>query len=166
MVTSLKVTFSEAVNFPGGPAAAFQLVRTGPGGPTGSVAVIAAVAGNVVTLTFAAGGAVAIDKGGSLADGVYQLTIVASAVTGIGGNLDGDGNGTGGDNYQTPTTGVGRLHRLFGDNDGDGDVDATDFAAFRSAFGAATNLAFDSDGDGDVDASDFAAFRGRFGLSV
>jgi len=166
MVTLLKVTFSEAVNFPGGAAAAFQLARTGPGTPTGSVALSAAVAGNAVTLTFAAGVAVPIDKGGSLIDGAYTLTIFASAVTGLGGNLDGNGNGTGGDDYQSPASGPGRLHRLFGDNDGDGDVDAADFAAFRGTFGAATNLAFDGDGDGDVDAADFASFRARFGLSV
>ena len=88
-----------------------------------------------------------------LRDGVYQLSIDASKVSGPGGQLDGDGNGTGGDNFQTPTgpaTMPGRLHRLYGDNDGDGDVDATDFGAFRSAFGGTSNLAFDSDGDGDV----------------
>lgn len=36
-VTSLTVTFSEAVTFPNGIAVAFQLNRTGPGGPTGAV---------------------------------------------------------------------------------------------------------------------------------
>jgi CSLREA domain-containing protein len=36
MVTSIKVSFSEAVSFPNGIAAAFSLVRTGPGGPPAS----------------------------------------------------------------------------------------------------------------------------------
>src|SRR5262245_38472951 len=36
---------------------------------------------------------------GSLADGRYRLTAVASAITGPGGPLDGDGNGTSGDDY-------------------------------------------------------------------
>lgn len=166
MVTSLKVTFSEAVSFPIGAAAAFQLVRTGPGGPTGAVSLSNVIAGNVVTLTFMAGGTVSVDKAGSLIDGAYQLTVFAANVTGVGGSLDGNGDGAAGDDFQTPATGAGRLHRLFGDNDGDGDADASDFAAFRITFGAATNLAFDSDGDGDVDAADFASFRQRFGLAV
>jgi hypothetical protein len=165
-VTSLKVTFSEAVTFPGGINAAFQLNRLGPGGPTGTVNLSAVQAGNTVTITFLDGGAVPTEGAGSLIDGVYQLTIVAANVLGAGGNLDGDGNGTGGDNFQTPATGPGRLFRLFGDADGDGDVDAQDFGAFRAAFGGTSNLAFDFDGDGDVDAQDFGQFRARFGSSV
>jgi subtilisin-like proprotein convertase family protein len=166
LVTSLKVTFSEAVTFPNGINAAFELSRLGPGSPTGQVATSAVQVGNDVTLTFAAGGAVAIDPGGSLGDGAYQLVIVAGNVQGAGGQLDGDGNGTGGDNFATPASGPGRIHRLFGDGDGDGDVDASDYGAFRQTFGASINLAFDFDGDGDVDATDFGQFRLRFGTSV
>jgi len=165
-VTSLTVTFSEAVTFPGGINAAFQLNRLGPGGPTGTVNLSAVQAGNTVTITFLDGGAVPTEGLGSLIDGVYQLTIVAAKVQGAGGSLDGDGNGTGGDNFATPATGPGRLFRLFGDADGDGDVDAQDFGAFRAAFGGTSNLAFDFDGDGDVDAQDFGQFRARFGSSV
>jgi hypothetical protein len=92
---------------------------------------------------------------------------VAAKVNGPDGQaLDGDGDGTPGDNFITPDAGPGRLHRLFGDNDGDADVDATDFGAFRAAFGGSSNLAFDSDNDGDVDATDFGQFRARFGSSV
>jgi len=172
MVTSIVVTFSEAVTFPSGINAAFTLNRIanpsgGPsaGAPLGSVNINAVQSGNQVTITFAGGGAVPIDLAGSLIDGAYQLIIDASKVTGIGGSLDGDGNGTGGDNYQTPTVGAGRIHRLFGDNDGDGDVDAIDFGQFRAAFGG-SNVAFDFDGDADVDAVDFGQFRARFGSSV
>ena len=96
----------------------------------------------------------------------YQLTFFAAKVQGTGGSLDGNGNGTGGDNFTTPTTGPGRIHRLFGDADGDGDVDAVDYGTFRGAFGGTSNLAFDFDGDGDVDAVDFGQFRSRFGSSV
>jgi len=165
-VTSLTVTFSEAVTFPSGVGAAFQLNRTGPGTPTGAVNLSAVQSGSDVTLTFLSGGAVNVDPGSSLADGVYQLTIVANNVQGAGGKLDGDGNGTAGDDFLSPLTGPGRLHRLFGDVDGDGDVDAQDFGAFRAAFGGTSNLAFDFDGDGDVDAQDFGQFRSRFGSSV
>jgi len=164
-VTTMKVTFSEAVTFPSGIAAAFELTRTGPGAPTGLVNLSLVQAGNDVTITFLDGGAVATQFG-SLQDGVYQLRIIAANTLGVGGPLDGDGNGAGGDDYLTPLTGPGRLHRLFGDNDGDADVDAQDFGAFRGAFGGVSNLAFDFDNDGDVDAQDFGQFRARFGSSV
>jgi len=173
MVTSLKVTFSEAVTFPNGIAAAFQLERVGQpsggpsaGAPLGLVNISAVQAGNTVTITFLGGGAVPIDLAGSLIDGAYRLTIVAANVQGAGGALDGNGNGIGGDDFQTPAAGAGRLFRLFGDNDGDADVDAQDFGAFRAAFGGGSNLAFDFDGDGDVDAADFGQFRARFGSGV
>ena len=62
------------------------------------------------------------------------------------------------------------FHRLFGDSDGDADVDFTDLAAFRLALGGPSttppilyNPAFDSDGDGDVDFTDLAQFRLRLG---
>jgi hypothetical protein len=164
-VTTFKVTFSEAVTFPSGIAAAFELSRTGPGGPTGLVNLSLVQSGNDVTITFLDGGAVATQFG-SLQDGVYQLRIIAANTIGVGGPLDGDGNGAGGDDYLTPLTGPGRLHRLFGDNDGDADVDAQDFGAFRAAFGGTSNLAMDFDNDGDVDAQDFGQFRARFGSSV
>jgi hypothetical protein len=54
---------------------------------------------------------------------------------------------------------------LFGDSDGDGDVDANDFAAFRTAFGGSSAI-FDFDGDGVVNATDFAQFRLRFGTRI
>jgi hypothetical protein len=176
MVTNLKVTFSEAVNFPSGINAAFQLNRVGQpsGGPSaaaplGSVNINAVQSGNVVTITFLTGGTVPIDLGGSLIDGLYQLTIVASKVLGAGGQLDGDGNGTGGDNFVSPAPGSGTvpnlIFRLFGDSDGDRDVDAINFGQFRGAFGSA-DPTFDFDADGDVDAADFGQFRARFGSTV
>src|SRR5438132_9650740 len=83
MVTSVSVTFSSpVVVYPG----AFQLNRIGPTGPTGSVNLSAAQSGNTVTLTFQNGGAVGIDPAGSLADGAYQLTIVAGQIQGPGGS--------------------------------------------------------------------------------
>jgi hypothetical protein len=165
MVTSFTVTFSEAVTFPFGIASAFQLIRTGPGGPTGAVNLVAVQSGPAVTITFAAGGAVGIDPAGSLADGAYVLTVAADQVAGAGGALDGNADLLAGDDFATPAAGPGRLHRLFGDADGDGDVDAIDFGLFRTVFGIASFI-FDYDGDGDVDALDFGRFRLRFGSSV
>jgi len=165
MVTTLAVEFSETVTFPMGIGAAFQLFRTGPNGPTGLVNVNAIQLGNVVTLSFGGGGAVGIDPGGSLSDGVYQLRILADRIDGNGGSLDGDGNGAADDDYLSPLSGPNRIHRLFGDSNGDGRVDSVDFVAFRSAFGV-TSPIFDFDNDGTVGSSDFAEFRKRFGLMI
>jgi hypothetical protein len=164
MVTHIDVFFSEAVTFPNGAAAAFQLSRTGPGSPAGAVALNAVHTGATVRLTFTAGGAVTPGAGGTLPDGVYQLTVLAANVQGASGPLDGNGDGTGGDNYLTPTSGAGRLHRLFGDSDGDADVDGGDFGALRLAYGG-PSLTFDADNDGDTDAADFGQFRARFGIT-
>jgi uncharacterized protein (DUF2141 family) len=156
-VTSLKVTFDQAVTLPGNPADAFQLTRQAP---AGSVTLAASVSGNSVTLTFTGG---TVDAN-SLADGRYTLTVLAAQVN--GGNFDGDGNGIPGDNFVlTGDPAQNTLFRLFGDSDGDGDVDAQDFGAFRAAFGG-TNNTFDFDNDGDVDAQDFGQFRARFGSTV
>ena len=60
------------------------------------------------------------------------------------------------------------FHRLFGDADGDADVDALDLFQFRRAFGStagqtAYRLAFDFDGDGRIDNADLTALRLRLG---
>jgi hypothetical protein len=185
---SLTVTFSAAVSFTGSPAAAFQLTRTSTGG--GSVGLIAGTptldqGHTVVTLTWQAGALVENDFHGtpfSLADGRYQLTVLANQVIGPASlALDGDGNGTAGDNYLSPPDtvggGPGQLHlfRLFGDVNGDGFVAAQDFNAFRATFGSDLNdpdntvpyvAAFDFNGDGFVAAQDFNAFKTRYGLDV
>jgi subtilisin-like proprotein convertase family protein len=161
-VTSIEVPFDQLVTLPGAPATAFQLKRQGDGALVTLAAAVVNTTTTKVTLTFT-GGAV---NANSLADGRYTLTVFAASVSGPGGALDGDGNGTGGDDFVlvgNPAT--NKLHRIFGDSDGDGDVDATDYGAFRAAFGGSNN-AFDFDNDGDVDAADFGQFRARFGSSV
>jgi len=151
-VDSLTVTFSEIVTLGGG---AFQLTRTGPGSPTGNVAVAVDTSGSTPTetvakLTFSG----SLTEFGSLIDGLYTLTVVAGQVA------DASLQPLAGGDY------LFDLHRLFGDNDGDRDVDAGDYGAFRQTFGATLNLAFDFDNDSDVDASDYGQFRLRFGTSV
>src|SRR5205814_4899182 len=103
--------------------------------------------------------------GGSLADGSYTLTVRADLVHDRWGReLDGDGNGSlGGDR-------VDSFFRLFGDSDGDRDVDWLDRDLFRSAFGKSAGEAgylwyFDFDGDGDLDGLDNGEFNRRFGQS-
>jgi hypothetical protein len=98
-----------------------------------------------------------------LADGNYTLTVRADRVHDRWGReLDGDGDGSAGGNR------VDGFHRLFGDSDGDGDVDWLDRQLFRSAFKTNAGEAgylwyFDFDGDGDVDGPDNGQFNRRFG---
>src|SRR5262249_30647660 len=112
----------------------------------------------VAVLTFAGRGFV----GGSLADGSYTLTVRADHVHDRWGReLDGDGDGTSGGDR------VDGFFRLFGDSDGDHDVDGVDRDLFRSAFKSSLGDAsylwyFDFDGDGDVDGSDNGEFTRRF----
>lgn len=164
-VTTIEITFSEAVTLGAG---AFSLDRVGlPTGATtdgnvlGSVNLNVAQAGNLVTITFTGGGVAGVRAGtNALLDGKYTLVMNASKIAGSGGQLDGDGNGTGGDN-RTDT-----IRALFGDGDGDGDVDVQDFSLFRAAFSGGPSSVFDYEGDGDVDLQDFSQFRGRFSLNV
>jgi hypothetical protein len=100
---------------------------------------------------------------------------LVSEVTAGGITLDGNGDGTAGDNYVSPTDTYGgtgpRLYRLFGDVNGDGVVDLTDLAQFRSAYNTnSTQAAYlwylDADGNGLIDASDLGEFRSRFNHNV
>lgn len=158
MVISLKVTFSEPVMFPSGINSAFQLQRTGPGGPIGLVNLDLALSGNVVTVTFN-DPTFAPGMAKSLVDGIYKLTLIADKIQSTGGMLDGNFDGVpGGDlTFQS--------HRLFGDSNGDGRVNNDDLAAFRSAFGTPSPV-FDFNNDGVVNAIDFAQFRARYGVMI
>jgi hypothetical protein len=178
-VRSITVTFTGPVTFTGSAAAAFQLTHLTD---SNNVALGAAVSTNglgqtVVTLTFSGAetDSVSGQNGGqlSLADGRYSLTILSANVTGNGVALDGDGNGTAGGDYVSPTDtlggGTGQLHlyRLFGDVTGDGIVDQQDLGQFRTSFNSGTpNLAFDANNDHNVDQQDLGQFRTRFNTNV
>ena len=157
VVTSITVTFSEDVGVVD--ASHFELTNT-----TTNTQVVPGVAYEVIngrtvaTLTFSGSEFI----GGSLADGNYTLTTLSTITDAAGNQLDGDGDGSGGDNA------TDEFFRFFGDFDGDGDVDRRDFSAFRQTFNlnsssSSYNAAFDFDGDGDVDRRDFGAFRVNFG---
>jgi len=157
MVREVAVTFSESVNFPDGLAAAIRLRRTGPGMPIGDVNLAFAQMGNTVASIF---NDPTYSENGSLIDGNYEFTLVAAKINGVGGLLDGNVNGAGGDDQSVI------FHRLFGDGDGDRSVTSSDFALFRQTFGVPMNLAFDANNDGNVSSDDFAEFRKRFGLTL
>jgi surface-anchored protein len=123
---------------PGLTAANFQIAGFG-----GVLNVVPNGANTEYTLTFSGAGTVH----GSLRDGVYTLNVLN--VPGL----------TGVSSFQ--------FHRLFGDSDGDRDVDARDLSAFRLAFGNTTNLAaFDWNDDGDVDRGDYLRFLRRYGRRI
>jgi N-acetylglucosamine-6-sulfatase len=156
MVNSLTVTFDRVVTFDPG---AFVLLRQ-YGGEVGLHIAASVVDGRTVAvLTFSGTDII----GGSLVDGSYTLTVRGDHVRDeVGRELDGDRDGNGGGDR------VDGFHRLFGDSDGDQDVDRLDRNLFRSAFkktaGAAGYLwYFDFDGDGDVDVRDKWQFNRRFG---
>jgi hypothetical protein len=129
---------------------AFRLVRRGDGVAATVAAAQAAPGGrSVALLTFGGPGTSA----GSLADGVWDLTVDATKIH------DADG--------RTPSADVTfSVHRLFGDYDGDGRVNAVDWARFARAYARprvepALLDAFDSNGDRRVNALDYAQFRRR-----
>jgi hypothetical protein len=166
-VTSLAVTFSTPVTFASTPGAAFALTRTSDGAAVTFTATASIVGGvTVVTLSGFTGAATEF---GSLADGRYTLTARAGQITGYGRPLDGNGDGTGGEDFTFGAT--QGLLRLYGDVTGDGKVNDADFALFRPAYGRAAGdpaylAALDYNGDGVINGLDFGEFRTRFGSTL
>src|ERR1700694_4116304 len=75
---------------------------------------------------------------------------------------EGNGDGTGGDNY---TFGDAQgLFRFFGDINGDRHVDIADFGLFSISYLNAANYiaGFDVNGDGHIDIADFGQFALRY----
>lgn len=155
MVNSLTITFDRVVTFDSG---AFGLQNND--GTEISLSVAASVVGGrtVGVLTFTGSSII----GGSLSDGNYILTIRGDHIRDeIGRELDGDRDGNGGGDR------VDAFFRLFGDSDGDDDVDAVDRDLFRSAFGKSAGQNgywwyLDFDADGGVDGRDNGQFNRRF----
>jgi hypothetical protein len=158
MVHSITVTFDgPAVLDPG----AIELRRLDGTLVGGQLAISVTGGKTVAVLTFAGPEFV----GGSLADGQYTLTVLADHVHDRWGReLDGDGDGSAGGNR------VAGFSRLFGDVDGDGDVDQQDRDRFRPAYGTTAGRPgylwyFDYNGDGAIDGRDNGEFNRRFGQS-
>ena len=158
MVNSLTVTFDRVVTFDSGALG----LQDQDGNEVSFDLAISEVGGrSVAILTFAGPEFV----GGSLPDGTYILTVRGEHIRdGEGRQLDGDRDSNGGGDREES------FHRLFGDTDGDADVDAEDRGAFRSSFGKTADEAgylwyFDFDADGDVDGRDNGEFNRRFGQS-
>ena len=157
-VTDLTVTFSAQVTFATTTAAAFTLTRNG-GGPVSFQAVESVVNGvTVVTLNNFTGSETEF---GSLKDGRYTLTALASQISFGGFALDGNGDGTAGDNYRFGDP--QGLYRYFGDINGDRRVDIADFGLFSNTLFNPPGYiaAFDFNNDGHIDIADFGQFAIR-----
>jgi ELWxxDGT repeat protein len=158
-VTSVTVTFTGVVTVGEG---AFELFDA-KGKPIDLIRQVLEVAGRtVVILTFASD----TEQSGSLRDGRYRLLIHSDRITdALGQALDADADGEPGGVREA------RFFRLFGDSDGDADVDDADLAVFEGAFGTQAGdpgyLAFlDFDLDGVIGPADRAKFRQRYGTLI
>ncbi len=154
-VRSITVDF--AGNITGTAASAFTLTRSDGLVVPVSFALSPIAGGTRATLTFSGPGL----DGSSLADGRYTLQISGIALVDDGLRLiDVDGDGVDGG---TKTI---SFYRFFGDSNGDGLVDATDYlaflAAYRTGVASGTGAIFDSNNDGVFTAADLNAFLLRF----
>lgn len=137
-------------------AAAFALERTYLADGTADNSSISLnavqVGARTFELTFTGPSSLVDTDTGSLADGVFQLTVDRNHLFDSGGSSLGS------------TVETHSFHRVFGDVDGDGDVDTLDYAGIRSTWGRSTgdagfSNAYDYNGDGTIDAIDLQALR-------
>jgi Dockerin type I domain len=156
MVASLSVTFDRLVTVAPG---AFELRQQG-----GSLVELSVGTSIVNGRTVAAIAFAGLDiVGGSLADGSYTLSIRSDLVhDAFGRSLDGDANGAAGGDH------TDAFFRLYGDSDGDRDVDLRDLVRFLGTLGRQEGdprylWYSDVNSDGRVDAIDLIAFARRLG---
>jgi hypothetical protein len=156
MVTSLTVTFDGPVSIGTG---AFELRRQDGTSVELGIATSLVNGQTRAVLTFAGADVMA----GSLVDGNYTLTVRSEMVHDrFGRSLDGNGDGTAGGDRSD------EFFRLYGDSDGDRDVDLIDLARFLSTFGRHEGQShylgyFDVNGDATIGVIDLVAFARRFG---
>jgi hypothetical protein len=164
MVTRVTVAFSRWMTIDPG---AFEIVKTGAGG--GTVTVAAALcdegAQTVVTLTFTG----TFVEYGSLKDGSYQLTVRGDKVhdRASGVDWDGDGDQQPGGNRLFGAAAADKFFRKFGDADGSGLLEAADYYSFLTTSNKRSTdpgylWYFDFDANGVVNSLDLAQFRARY----
>jgi fibronectin-binding autotransporter adhesin len=170
MQTKLVVTFDTAVSIDGPGAFVVRNRNTNTFAALRVATATNSSGKTVATITFASGANVNTRvSANSLVDGNYELQIYGSLMTSMATGLKVDaakiGNSSG-SNDVFGDQAVDRFFRLFGDIDGDRDVDALDNAQFKPTLNS-TLIAnptiyiavFDFDGDGDIDALDNLRFR-------
>jgi hypothetical protein len=156
MVDSIVYTFNQAVNL-GSNAFSIALNSTYASGTLATLtwtAINPNADGSSTqwVVTFSGAGVL----NGSIADGVYNITLNGSAVS-----ADGNPSVTG-------TSRTDTFYRLFGDATGSGSVSGTDYNALLSTFNLKSTAAgylayFNEDGASKIDAPDYNAFLANFG---
>jgi predicted outer membrane repeat protein len=158
MVNDIVYTFNHRVSLAAGAVTIAlhpNVTVNGVGGQTvGTVPTVSfssSDGGVTWVVTFSGNGVIA----GSIADGVYDVTLNAADVTDAAGQvLSADRTDT--------------FYRLYGDTQGHQRVNATDYSAFVGAFGSRSGQSaylacLDYDGNGRINAVDYSAFVGNFG---
>ena len=150
MIRTLTVSFTAAVTLDSG---AITLINTTAGGskPVNFTAA-SSDGGLTYTITPTSGTA----SGGSLSDGSYSLTVHASGVHASANTA-----------IAAATDHTYTFFRLFGDSNGDGIVNLTDYRAFASAYLKSSgvvgyNAAFDANSDGTINLIDYRAFAANY----
>lgn len=156
-VRSITLTFQGNVTTL--PPSAFNLERTEDSQTFPVIVGAPDFSGGITTVVLTFGGPNL--NGTSLPDGRYELTIDGSQILDDAGNpVDAANNGSAG------STGIVDFHRFFGDSNGDAQVDARDYLAFRIAYlsGDATgaNSIYDFNGDGLFTILDLQMFTANF----
>jgi len=162
-IREISVSFPELVTID---SDAFSFTHRGSGNNVGyNMSQSDASGKTVVTFSFAGAGV----THGSLDDGNYQMSIDGGKVqsNASGAFLDGDSDGTGGGTLTFGDQESDGFFRLFGDSDGDRDVDNVDLARFLNTYRESSessdyNESMDFDFDGDVDNVDLANYLQRY----
>ena len=137
------------------------VVRTQSGNNVDVVAELSVVDGK--TRAVLAFGGKWVDAYGSLGDGHYELVIVDTKIRDANNNfLDGDDDGIAGNSYRD------EFFRLYGDINGDQQVNILDLFIFRNAYNNDDNYepGLDYNDDGVINILDFVQFRDRYGSGL
>ncbi|MCO8125250.1 lamin tail domain-containing protein [Stieleria sp. TO1_6] len=161
-VTQISVQFDRPVD---ASSSAFIISRRGSGRSLGNLLVSSELQGGktIATITFGDDPDVISRSGleNSLVDGHFQMQIIASQIESI------DSGVTMAFDSEFGHESSDAFFRLFGDSDGDRDVDGQDYGRFGLSFLKPSmdpnyDPSLDHDGDGDVDSLDHAQFSRRF----
>lgn len=166
-IREISVSFPELVTID---SDAFSFMHRGSGNSIGyNMSQSDATGKTVVTFSFVGTGV----THGSLDDGNYQMSIDGGKVqsNATGAFLDGDSDGTEGGTLIFGNQESDGFFRLYGDSDGDRDVDNVDLARFLNTYRESSdssdyNESMDYDLDGDVDNVDLANYLQRYYTSL
>ncbi|MCA9158882.1 MAG: hypothetical protein KDA72_11175, partial [Planctomycetales bacterium] len=178
-VSRLQILFDGLVDIDDLNNGTFTVQRRGPGGgivnTTAFISNSAVPGKTQVTLVFSGS---FVETNGSLKDGNYDLVILAASIhrRGLTSNdaiLDGDQDGVAGGNLyfgadqNNVVVAADTFFRMYGDSDGDGDVDASDLQrislAYRKRYGeAGYGDYFEYNSTGVVSNTDLAQFNLRY----